>query len=167
MQLFLWRHADALPGIPDRERALSETGRKEAALTAQWLNTILPANASILVSPALRTRQTADALSRHYDTHNSLAIGSMPKDILAAINLPEPGKAVLLVSHQPLLGYLASLLLCGKQQEWHVERSNVWWFEINGKNHEDIQLKAVISPAVLAGGMPPTHLLGTTRQTRS
>lgn len=151
MQLFLWRHADAQPGIPDRERPLSPEGLKEAALTARWLDVLLPADSFILVSPALRTRQTADALGRRYETHESAAIGSRPKSLLSAANWPVSDKNVLIVSHQPLLGYLASLLLCGKKQEWHIEKSNVWWFETNGKSHEKAILKAVMSPSLLSG----------------
>ncbi|MDL2283960.1 histidine phosphatase family protein [Oxalobacter sp. OttesenSCG-928-P03] len=149
MQLFLWRHADALTGSPDRERPLSEKGKKEAALTADWLGTALPADARILVSPALRTRQTANSLGRSYDIHAGLAIGSKPEDILAAAGWGKAGKTVLLVGHQPMLGYLASLLLCGKKQEWHIERSNVWWFEGDGKDYRNTILKAVISPSIL------------------
>lgn len=151
MQLFLWRHADAQPGMPDRERPLSPEGLKEAALTGRWLDTLLPADASILVSPALRTRQTADALGRHYETHESAAIGSSPEKLLAAVNWPVNEKPVLIVSHQPLLGYVASFLLCGKKQKWHIEKSNVWWFEIDGKSHETTLLKGVLSPSLLAG----------------
>ncbi|NLC23884.1 MAG: histidine phosphatase family protein [Oxalobacter sp.] len=150
MQLFLWRHADASPGTPDRERPLSSEGQKEAALTARWLNAILPADPLILVSPALRTRQTADALGRRYEIHGSAAIGSSPEAILTAANWPSSEKTVLVVSHQPLLGYLASFLLCGQPQAWDVEKSNVWWFDISGKIHEESRLKAVISPLLLA-----------------
>ena len=151
MQLFLWRHADAQPGMPDTERPLSPEGLIEASLTAKWLDTILPVDSRILVSPALRTRQTADALGRRYETHESAAIGTSPKSLLSATNWPSSEKPVLIVSHQPLLGYLASLLLCGKKQEWHVEKSNVWWFETSGKSHEETILKAVFSPSLLSG----------------
>lgn len=151
MQLFLWRHADAKPGMPDSERPLSSEGRKEAALIARWLNSVLPDDSLILVSPALRARQTADALGRPYKTHTSAAIGSCPEAILSAANWPANKKTVLVVSHQPLLGYLASFLLCGQQQTWDIKKSNVWWFDVSGKNHEENQLKTVISPPLLAG----------------
>lgn len=162
MQLFLWRHADARPKTPDRERPLSPEGQKEAALTARWLNSVLPDDSLILVSPALRTRQTADALGRHYEIHTSAAIGSSPQAMLAAANWPANEKAVLLVSHQPLLGYLASFLLCGQQQAWEIEKSNVWWFESSEKDHEETRLKAVISPGLLAGNpWSPSSETGT------
>ena len=63
MELFLWRHADALPGTSDFERALSPLGHQQAGRAAEWLREhIEPASLSnlrILVSPAVRTRQTA------------------------------------------------------------------------------------------------------------
>ena len=163
MQLFIWRHADALPGTPDRERPLSEAGRKEARVTATWLGTILPADARILVSPALRTRQTANALGRNYEIHTGLAIGSQPEDILSAAGWGKAGKTVLLVGHQPMLGYLASMILSGKKQEWHIEKSNVWWFEGHNADYRDTILKAVISPSVLSHAVSSE----TTRQTPS
>ncbi|MCL1886831.1 MAG: histidine phosphatase family protein [Betaproteobacteria bacterium] len=152
MQLFLWRHADASAGTPDKERPLSAEGLKQAALTAKWLNSILPVNSLILVSPAKRTCQTADALGRSYTIHDSVALGSTPEAILSATGWPDGEKTVLVVGHQPLLGYLASLLLGGKQQQWHVEKSNVWWFEGQGINHLETKLKAVISPSLLTTG---------------
>ncbi|MGB6053615.1 MAG: histidine phosphatase family protein, partial [Burkholderiaceae bacterium] len=42
MELILWRHADAEPGEPDLERALTAGGRRQAAKMAAWLDRKLP-----------------------------------------------------------------------------------------------------------------------------
>ncbi len=65
MDLILWRHAEAHPqrdGQTDLERALTAKGERQAERMAEWLNRRLADSTRILVSPALRTQQTARAL---------------------------------------------------------------------------------------------------------
>ena len=64
MDLILWRHAEAEMSEPDLQRALTQKGQKQARRMGQWLDAQLPAGCKILVSPALRTLQTAEALGR-------------------------------------------------------------------------------------------------------
>ena len=59
MELILWRHAEAEDGIPDAKRPLTERGQKQARKMAKWLRKRLPEDTRIIVSPALRCRQTA------------------------------------------------------------------------------------------------------------
>lgn len=148
MYLILWRHADAMEGMPDTERRLSEKGLKQATRAAAWLNPLLPENTTILVSPALRTRQTANTLGRHYDIHDSLAIHSTAENMLSAALMPSNSQTVLLVSHQPLLGYLASFLLCGQKQPWHIAKSQIWWLEIQADDFRKNSLRAVMDPSL-------------------
>ena len=66
MDLILWRHADAREareGEDDLARPLTSRGEKHAKRMAEWMNQFLPESTRILVSPSVRTRQTADALS--------------------------------------------------------------------------------------------------------
>ena len=149
MELLLWRHAEAIPGIPDLERPLSRTGFRQAQSTAKWLNLVLPDDALVLVSPALRTRQTADALGRSYTIHPHLAIDYGPDDILRAANWPDASQTVVVVGHQPTLGNVASILMSERELEWEVERSDVWWFVAHGARYKTADLKAVISPSLI------------------
>jgi len=67
VDLILWRHADAREArdeLPDLDRPLSPKGERQAAKMGKWLNLHLPDSARVLVSPALRTLQTAEALDR-------------------------------------------------------------------------------------------------------
>lgn len=60
-RLLLVRHAKAVPkeeSVEDIERALSESGRADAARTGRWLAESGFTPALVLVSPARRTRQT-------------------------------------------------------------------------------------------------------------
>lgn len=66
--LILIRHAEASQnfGAPDMDRALSKEGEAQARSVAEWVTPLLDADChhtQFIVSPALRTRQTAQALS--------------------------------------------------------------------------------------------------------
>ena len=68
MDLILWRHAEAEPGSPDSERALTAKGEKQAERMARWLRARLPDNAVVLASPARRTQKTVRALTDEFKT---------------------------------------------------------------------------------------------------
>ena len=127
MDLILWRHADAQDGEPDMDRPLTAKGRKQAERMAAWLNTQLPKGTRILSSPARRTRETADALGRDYETDLHLAPGAEAAHLLAAAGWPEASGAVLVVGHQPTLGETASLLLFGETRELSLKKGGVLW----------------------------------------
>ncbi|MBY0557484.1 MAG: histidine phosphatase family protein, partial [Burkholderiaceae bacterium] len=81
MDLILWRHAEAEdpgPNQSDLERALTGKGQKQARRMGQWLDAQLPDSCKVLVSPAVRTLQTAEALGRRFRIHNDLAPGADP-----------------------------------------------------------------------------------------
>jgi phosphohistidine phosphatase len=151
MDLILWRHAEAELGEPDEGRALTPKGHKQASKIADWLDRNLPESCRILVSPATRTLQTVEALSRKYKVHPELAPDKSAEDLLRAANWPDSREPVLIVGHQPTLGLVASQLICGHPQEWSLRKSNVWW--IAQRERGDITttyLKAVIAPELLA-----------------
>ena len=113
MDLILWRHAEAAPGEPDLGRQLTAKGHKQAAKTAQWLDRHLADSCRVLVSPAQRARQTADALGRRYKVLDALAPGASPSAVLAAVGWPDAREQVLVVGHQPTLGEVAACLVSG------------------------------------------------------
>jgi phosphohistidine phosphatase len=127
MELILWRHAEAEMGEPDEGRALTAKGHKQAAKMAEWLDHNLPHSCRILVSPATRTIQTAEALGRKFRIVDALAPDSTAEKILAATHWPDSREPVLAIGHQPTLGQLASLLITGTEQNWTIRKGNVWW----------------------------------------
>lgn len=136
MDLIVWRHASVEPSLlPDLERELSVEGHQQAARTAQLLNPELPANCRILVSPAKRAQQTAQALKREYITVDALAPRSEMEEILAAANWPNNKETVLIVGHQPNLGLIVNKLT-GIRQDVDLKNSHFYWIsrrEVDGQ----------------------------------
>lgn len=149
MDLILWRHAEAedpQPGMSDLERALTGKGQKQARRMGQWLGSQLPDSCKVLVSPAIRTLQTAEALGRKYRIHNDLAPGADATDILKAANWPANKDSVLVVGHQPTLGQVAALLMTGEDMDWEMRKASAWWFcQRDAGDPASLYLKAVMA----------------------
>ena len=150
MNLILWRHADAEDGTPDLSRRLTANGRAKAQAMAAWLVFRLPAGCRVLVSPATRARETADALQREYEVVPALAPGADAAGLLAAIDWPELGHGVLVVGHQPTLGHVGALLLGGEEAQMALKKGAILWIarRVRGEGAENI-LRAALSPDLL------------------
>ena len=147
MELILWRHAEAEDGAPDLERELTDKGRKQAARMADWLNPRLPQDIRILVSPAARTLQTAQALGRGFKRVPALAPGANAGQVLAAAGWPDAAYPVLVVGHQPTLGQVAMQLLAGQTGDLSVKKGAIWWFQGRERAGQlQIVLRAVAAP---------------------
>jgi len=150
MELILWRHAEAEPGEPDEGRALTAKGHKQAWKMAEWLDRNLPNTCRILVSPARRTVQTAEALGRKFKIHPGLAPDATAQEILTIANWPEGREPVLIVGHQPTLGRAAALILAGSEQEWTIRKSTALWIAQKDRGDTSTNyLKAVMAPDLL------------------
>jgi phosphohistidine phosphatase len=153
MDLILWRHAEAQPGengLADSKRRLTKNGDRQAHEMAKWLRPHFPKKLKILVSPAERAQQTAHALAMPFDIEKRLAVGADTADLLAACGWPEQSGAVLLVSHQPALGRLASLLIGGQESDWVIKKGAVWWLSRRSREGRDqLILRAVMNPDML------------------
>lgn len=153
MDLILWRHAEAEDGgagIPDSKRRLTARGEKNAHDMAKWLQAHLPKKLKILVSPSVRTQQTAHALALPFEVEPKIAVGADAADLIAAANWPIHSGAVILVGHQPTLGRLAALLLSGTEADWSIKKGAVWWFSKRSREGRDqTVLRAVMNPEML------------------
>ena len=150
MELILWRHAEAEEGAPDRARALTGKGRKQAARVAEWLQQRLPAKFTLLASPAVRAQQTAEALGVKIRTVERLAPGARVADILAAAGWPDHKGAVVLVGHQPDLGAAVAQLLAGAPADWSLKKGALVWIASRERDGEaQTVLRAAISPDLL------------------
>jgi phosphohistidine phosphatase len=154
MELILWRHAEADNRVPDAERALTARGREQADKVAQWLNARLPPQVEILVSPALRAQQTAQALRRPFRTSSGVDVGESAAHLLDAADWPgREGRCVIVVGHQPTLGQVAALLLGAQDEpEWSLPTAGVVWvYNPNpGDEEEPAALRASLNPDQLA-----------------
>ena len=150
MELILWRHAEAELGEPDEGRALTAKGHKQAWKMAEWLDHNLPNSCKILVSPATRTLQTAEALGRKFKIVNELAPGASAQQILTAAHWPDSREPVLIIGHQPTLGQVASLVISGNVQNWSVRKGNAWWI-VQREREENTEhyIRAVMAPELL------------------
>jgi phosphohistidine phosphatase len=119
LELFLWRHAKAVPAAPcggDRARPLSRRGRRDAERVARWLAPRV-AGARILCSPARRTRETAAALIARAGAEfllrrsERLYLASAAQLLARLRAQPEHVRCVVLIGHNPGLHELALRLI--------------------------------------------------------
>lgn len=159
MDLILWRHAEAEEAGADGSdgmRKLTAKGQKQAAKIACWLDGVLPDNCHILVSPALRTRETVEALAasgRKFRIAPDLAPGADVDAVLRAANWPHSREAVLIVGHQPYLGQVAARLISAGESSYSIRKGNVWWIAQKAQPGAGLQtyLKAVMPPDLVVG----------------
>lgn len=154
MDIILWRHAEAEDGVPDRipdaARALTERGFRQAKKMADWLLERMPNDCRILVSPALRTQQTAQALRLKFTTTPKVGTGADAGILLAAAGWPANGSkgtqsgTVLVVGHQPTLGAVASLLL-KDDDGMKVKKGAILWIAGSPKGNV---LRAAMTPSL-------------------
>jgi phosphohistidine phosphatase len=130
MDIVLWRHAQAqdwTPGCDDMARRLVTRGEKQAARMASWLDRQLPEGSRILVSPSVRTEQTAVALGRKFKFCPELKPEASVSELVKLLGLPTAKGTTLLVGHQPQLGQLASDLMGWPTTDCVIKKGAVWW----------------------------------------
>ena len=132
--LILWRHAEAeaeSDSGEDIDRALTKSGRKDAAKMAKWLSQHLPANTEILCSPARRCLETAAALQHAIKCEIKIAkflgVDSSVEMIAKKVMNDDSSKTILLIGHQPNLGLLIAKLLGMNERACVVKKGAVWW----------------------------------------
>ena len=143
MDLLLWRHAEAVEGLPDSTRELTERGVRQAHKVAEWLESRRPKKLRVLVSPTVRTRQTASAFTKDFEIVPALGPGNDISSILGACG------SVLVVGHQPELGRLAALLLSGQEADWTIKKGALWWFSNRVREGETQTVLRAAIPADL------------------
>ncbi|HEY0954081.1 MAG TPA: phosphohistidine phosphatase SixA [Roseateles sp.] len=150
MDLILWRHAEAeiiQSGQDDLQRALTTKGERQARRMAAWLNQRLAATTRVLTSPALRCRQTVEALGREARVVPGIAPDVPLANLIEAARWPRASEPVLICGHQPTLGQLAAHLLAGVEQDWAVKKGAVWWLRWRQRDGEpEVTLHAVQGP---------------------
>lgn len=153
MDLVLWRHAqaeEASAGSDDLARALTLRGQVDASWVGSWLASRLPNDARVLTSPAVRCRQTANALGRHFSVIDALQPGCTPERLLDAAEWPNAPGPVVLVGHQPVLGQVLAGLLGLAQGQCPVRKGALWWLRARQRDgHLQAVVLAVLPPELL------------------
>ena len=105
--LLLWRHAEAEEGEDDLKRRLTGVAASgRGSWPGEW-GEHRRKDLHVIVSPAVRTQQTAEALKLPFATVRTIGPDAGVADLIAACGWPDAGGAVLVVGHQPVLGQLA------------------------------------------------------------
>jgi phosphohistidine phosphatase len=149
MELLLWRHAEAEDGADDMKRRLTQRGEKQAREMAKWIRAHQPKDLRIIVSPAVRTQQTAEALKLPFETQRKIGPEACVSELVAASGWPAASGSVLIVGHQPSLGRLASLLLAGTESEWTIKKGALWWLSNRVRRGETQTVLRAVIPAEL------------------
>ncbi len=149
MDLLLWRHAEAEDGEDDLKRRLTARGEKQARTMAAWIRDHQPRDLRIIVSPAIRTQQTVEALKLPFETQRKIGPDACVSELIAASGWPLAGGAVLIVGHQPSLGRMASLLLAGHEAEWTIKKGALWWLSNRVRRGEAQTVLRAVIPAEL------------------
>jgi phosphohistidine phosphatase len=115
-RLLLIRHAQAADGSPDRERPLTDRGIRTAAAIGSWLLDSGRVPDSVLVSTALRARQTwaaaAESLGADPETGVDQRIYDNTVEALLDLigEVSDEVGTVAVVGHNPSIGELAYAL---------------------------------------------------------
>lgn len=121
MNLYLIRHAHAVTAAENPVRPLSRKGRTQVRRLARFLRrTDVLRGVTLWHSPLERARATATLLAAQLDSDNPLKCvprlltEATPAEIAA--QLAKRRTDLALVGHEPTLGELATLLICGQSE---------------------------------------------------
>jgi phosphohistidine phosphatase len=123
VKVLLVRHAIAedAPAFrgADRDRPLSEEGRRRFRRGAEAIAAQVPELALVATSPLVRARQTAEMIvaaspRAGLDELGALAPGGEAREVLTWLSGRRDAAAVALVGHEPDLSRLEGLLLAGR-----------------------------------------------------
>ena len=118
------RHAKAEQvAASDVERPLAERGRAQAADAGRWLLDVGVRPDHVLLSSAVRTRETWEALawaagwSVEADLETALYAAGPEAALDVVRQVPAEARSLLVIGHNPTVGYLAQLLSDGTGDE--------------------------------------------------
>jgi phosphohistidine phosphatase len=142
MELYLVRHADALPqgdGIAsDEERPLSDEGRAQATKLGCAFKKRQIALDLIVVSPLVRAVQTAAEMrtvlglsEEQIEIREELAPGGRPKKLVRYLNGLQ-ANSIALVGHQPDLSLYAGWLMGEKEVQINFVKAGSAHIHVEG-----------------------------------
>jgi len=146
------RHGSAVVGsLDDMNRGLTEQGRQQAQQAGEWLATQQWDKPSMLVSPYLRARQTADQIRLSLPLHEAVNELLTPSaDIQTLIDaMTTAENDLILVSHLPLVGRLAAALTEGHIFDQPWSPAECWVLEGDVAASGCMQVSSVWYPALV------------------
>ena len=119
MEVYLVRHGEAKPEHEDLEKSLSDNGRSDVSIMAEYVSTLGLRISKIYHSEKLRAKQTAEILHQKLKLKDGIeqVPGLAPSDdIKTALKFIEDAKEpIMIVGHLPHLSRLLSMLVAGNQ----------------------------------------------------
>lgn len=150
MQIILWRHAEAMNGVDDLARELTDKGHKQAAKIANELRKRLPESYTLWVSEAKRSQQTAAYLKVKQVIRSEINPEAQPQLIAKLLTQCVDEETIVIVGHQPWIGQLCAFLLNQNWYDvpyWSVKKGAFWWFQAYPSNGVMLsKLKTMLSP---------------------
>ena len=132
MKICIVRHGSAVPGaVDDQDRTLTEKGAHQATQAGKWLKSQVFDRPACWASPYRRTLQTAEniSVSTGYDIQSNTCL-TPDREVSDVINqLQSSSSDVVLVSHLPLVGHIASYLIDGEIREQPWSPAECWVLE--------------------------------------
>ena len=132
MKLYLIRHGEAAVGAADdMSRHLTALGESQALAAATWLAKTIDGPVSLWASPYLRTQQTALPIAKALDI-DIIARSCLQPEMSAekvVDDLCREQNNIVLVTHLPLVGRLASLLIEGVALDKSWFPAEIWQLE--------------------------------------
>jgi phosphohistidine phosphatase SixA len=122
-ELILLRHAEATPhgknGKDDRERTLTEHGRREARAAGEWLSEHHIGYDRVLCSPSERTKETAAlALGQVNPDYDDEIYDATVGELYEILDRNSDAESVVLVGHNPGIEQLVAFLVEGRSEDY-------------------------------------------------
>jgi phosphohistidine phosphatase len=141
MIIYLIRHAVAVErgtaSYPNDDRPLTEDGKDKMSKAARGIVEIVGDVDLILSSPLIRAHDTAKIVARALGAEHKLENcrelipGSSLKNLISFLTKYKGLKSIMLVGHQPDLGYVASALLGSNESIIEFKKGAICAVEIS------------------------------------
>jgi phosphohistidine phosphatase len=143
MDLYLIRHAEAVPlgqdGLDDAARPLNEAGKAQCRPLADALLRLGVRLDSVISSPLLRARQTAEGVLEHWPQPapallfcDDLAPGGKRRKLLRYLRDLDAG-SLAVVGHNPDLSVFAAWLIGSRDAQVEIAKAGVAHVEFDGR----------------------------------
>jgi len=129
VNIYIVRHGSAVQGaVNDSKRELNARGVIQAAGAGRWIKNQLSGKARILVSPYVRAMQTGAQISSEVGVEPETCELLTPDADLNALleYLSGSNEDLILISHLPLVGHLAAMLVDGQLYDQPWSPAEVW-----------------------------------------
>jgi phosphohistidine phosphatase len=142
MEVYMLRHGDAVPrgtpGYPNDDRPLTEDGIKKLTESAKGIAGLVDNPDVIVSSPMIRALETAKIAAeaagyvKEIITTEYLVPGNPMRSLFNFLKDYNKSEKLLLVGHEPHLGYLASYLLGIEEHVIEFKKGGLCRIDISG-----------------------------------